>query len=67
MPNADDTTSASWRHAAAWTPPARKDDRGRKLHVDHVLQANEGCDLGLPARPLEGRLGRRDLSLTSEG
>jgi dihydroxy-acid dehydratase len=31
---------------AAWTPPARKDDRGyRKLHADHVLQANEGCDL----------------------
>ena len=30
----------------AWTPPARKDERGyRKLHVDHVLQANEGCDL----------------------
>jgi len=30
----------------AWTPPARKDKRGyRKLHVDHVLQANEGCDL----------------------
>jgi dihydroxy-acid dehydratase len=30
----------------AWTPPARKDERGyRLLHVDHVLQANEGCDL----------------------
>jgi dihydroxy-acid dehydratase len=30
----------------AWTPPERKDDRGyRLLHVDHVLQANEGCDL----------------------
>jgi L-arabonate dehydrase len=30
----------------AWTPPARKDERGyRKLHLDHVLQANEGCDL----------------------
>ncbi len=30
----------------AWTPPARKDDRGyRLLHVEHVLQANEGCDL----------------------
>jgi len=28
-----------------WTPPARKDERGyRKLHVEHVLQANEGCD-----------------------
>jgi dihydroxy-acid dehydratase len=30
----------------AWTPPARKDERGyRMLHVDHVLQAHEGCDL----------------------
>ena len=28
-----------------WEPPARKDERGfRKLHVDRVLQANEGCD-----------------------
>ena len=31
---------------AAWKPPPRKDERGyRQLHVDHVLQANEGCDL----------------------
>jgi dihydroxy-acid dehydratase len=31
---------------AAWTPPLRKDERGyRRLHQDHVLQANEGCDL----------------------
>jgi L-arabonate dehydrase len=31
----------------AWTPPARKDERGfRRLHVEHVLQANEGCDFG---------------------
>ena len=30
----------------AWTPPARKDERGyRRLYEDHVLQANEGCDL----------------------
>lgn len=29
----------------AWTPPERKDERGyRRLHADHVLQANEGCD-----------------------
>ena len=29
-----------------WEPPPRKDERGyRQLHVDHVLQANEGCDL----------------------
>ena len=30
---------------ASWEPPERHDRRGyRKLHVDHVLQANEGCD-----------------------
>jgi L-arabonate dehydrase len=30
----------------AWTPPDRKDERGyRRLHADHVLQADEGCDL----------------------
>jgi L-arabonate dehydrase len=30
----------------AWTPPEKKDERGyRRLHEDHVLQANEGCDL----------------------
>ena len=30
----------------AWEPPERPDARGyRKLHADHVLQANEGCDL----------------------
>jgi dihydroxy-acid dehydratase len=29
----------------AWSPPARKDERGyRRLHADHVLQANHGCD-----------------------
>ena len=31
---------------AAWTPPAPKDERGyRHLYEQHVLQANEGCDL----------------------
>ncbi len=31
---------------AAWTPPAKVDERGyRRLYEDHVLQANEGCDL----------------------
>jgi dihydroxy-acid dehydratase len=31
---------------AGWEPPPRHDERGyRKLHGDHVLQANEGCDL----------------------
>jgi L-arabonate dehydrase len=31
---------------SAWTPPERKDARGyRRLYEDHVLQANEGCDL----------------------
>jgi dihydroxy-acid dehydratase len=34
------------RRRATWTPPARKDERGyRRLYEDHVLQANEGCDL----------------------
>jgi dihydroxyacid dehydratase/phosphogluconate dehydratase len=34
------------RRREAWTPPARKDERGyRRLYEDHVLQANEGCDL----------------------
>jgi dihydroxyacid dehydratase/phosphogluconate dehydratase len=34
------------RRRAAWSPPPRKDERGyRRLYEDHVLQANEGCDL----------------------
>jgi dihydroxyacid dehydratase/phosphogluconate dehydratase len=34
------------RRRAAWTPPLQKDARGyRRLYQDHVLQANEGCDL----------------------
>ncbi len=34
------------RRRAAWSPPERKDERGyRRLYEDHVLQANEGCDL----------------------
>jgi L-arabonate dehydrase len=34
------------RRRAAWTPPPRKDARGyRLLYEEHVLQANEGCDL----------------------
>jgi dihydroxy-acid dehydratase len=29
-----------------WEPPQRIDERGyRRLHAEHVLQANEGCDL----------------------
>jgi L-arabonate dehydrase len=40
----DDSELAQRR--ANWTPPARKDERGyRRLYEDHVLQANEGCDL----------------------
>jgi dihydroxy-acid dehydratase len=40
----DDAELAARR--AEWEPPARPDERGyRKLHADHVLQANEGCDL----------------------
>ena len=27
-------------------PPERHDQRGyRRLHIEHVLQANQGCDL----------------------
>jgi dihydroxy-acid dehydratase len=34
------------RRRAAWAPPPRKDQRGyRQLYEDHVLQANQGCDL----------------------
>jgi L-arabonate dehydrase len=34
------------RRRDAWTPPPRKDERGyRQLYEDHVLQANQGCDL----------------------
>jgi dihydroxyacid dehydratase/phosphogluconate dehydratase len=34
------------RRRDAWTRPPRKDERGyRQLYEDHVLQANEGCDL----------------------
>jgi dihydroxyacid dehydratase/phosphogluconate dehydratase len=34
------------RRRAEWTPPPRKDERGyRRLYEDHVLQANDGCDL----------------------
>jgi dihydroxy-acid dehydratase len=34
------------RRRETWAPPARHDERGyRLLYVDHVLQANEGCDL----------------------
>jgi dihydroxy-acid dehydratase len=34
------------RRREVWTPPARKDERGyRALYEEHVLQANEGCDL----------------------
>jgi L-arabonate dehydrase len=34
------------RRRTDWEPPASREERGyRKLHVDHVLQANHGCDL----------------------
>ena len=34
------------RRRETWHPPEKKDERGyRRLHEDHVLQANEGCDL----------------------
>ncbi len=33
------------RRRSAWTPPARKDERGyRRMYAEQVLQANEGCD-----------------------
>jgi dihydroxy-acid dehydratase len=33
------------RRRAAWSPSTR-DERGyRSLYADHVMQANEGCDL----------------------
>jgi dihydroxy-acid dehydratase len=35
------------RRREAWQPPQRKDDRGyRRLYIENVLQANEGCDFG---------------------
>src|SRR4029077_4891842 len=40
----DEAELAARREAG--TPPERKDERGyRRLHAEHVLQANEGCDL----------------------
>jgi len=34
------------RRRNAWTRPSPKDERGyRRLYEEHVLQANEGCDL----------------------
>ena len=40
----DDTELAARRQA--WRPPERSDERGyRRLYIDRVLQANEGCDL----------------------
>jgi len=33
------------RRRAAWTPPAPRFTRGYgKMFIDHVLQADEGCD-----------------------
>jgi L-arabonate dehydrase len=35
------------RRREAWQPPQPKDDRGyRRLYIENVLQANEGCDFG---------------------
>jgi dihydroxy-acid dehydratase len=34
------------RRRSEWTPPPPKDERGyRQMYEQHVLQANEGCDL----------------------
>jgi dihydroxy-acid dehydratase len=39
----DDDELAARR--SRWSPPPRSDDRGyRHLHLNHVLQANDGCD-----------------------
>jgi dihydroxy-acid dehydratase len=33
------------RRRSVWQPPRPKDERGyRRLHVEHVLQADQGCD-----------------------
>jgi L-arabonate dehydrase len=48
----DDAELAARRDS--WEPPPRKDVRGfRRLHLEHVLQANEGCDFDF----LRGRSG----------
>jgi len=45
------------KRRAAWKPRARKCERGySRLFLDHVLQANEGCDFDFlrgktPVRP----------------
>jgi dihydroxy-acid dehydratase len=45
----------------AWTPPERSDERGyRWLHVEHVLQANHGCDFDF----LRGRAAVVDDAVT---
>ena len=39
------TTRELAARRAAWEPPASQDVRGfRRLHCEHVLQANHGCD-----------------------
>ena len=53
---------------ARWEPPPRKDERGyRRLHVDHVLQAERGLRLRLPPRQDRGGRGRGDLPLSDAG
>jgi dihydroxy-acid dehydratase len=42
---------------ADWTPPPAPADRGyKRLHLDHVTQADEGCDLDfLTRRPFTAK------------
>ena len=52
------------RRRAAWTPPARKDERGyRRLYERPRPAGQRGLRPRLPARPLAGRHRRRDVSL----
>ena len=55
------------RRRATWDPPARDRrhaDIGR-LHIDHVLQANEGCDLDFLSRQGGGRKRRGHVPLSA--
>jgi dihydroxyacid dehydratase/phosphogluconate dehydratase len=51
------------RRRAAWQPPARAFERGYgRLFLDHVLQADEGCDFDFLRGGAADRLGERDLA-----
>jgi dihydroxy-acid dehydratase len=51
------------RRRAAWQPPERAFERGYgRLFLDHVLQADEGCDFDFLRGGAGDRLGERDLA-----